>query len=611
MSNPVPMWQPTAETIEAANVTHFGRAAGLPTYDALYAWSIEHPHAFWQAVVQRLGVVFRCEPETTLDLSTGVEQPTWLPGARLNIVESCFQAGDDALAIIASTDDGCHIKLSRPELLHRVQQVAASLRAAGFQPGDRLAIVMPMTIEAVVIYLGVVYAGCTAVSIADSFAAPEIAKRLEISQAKAVFCCDWFRRGDRQIELYSRVVEAGAQQAIVIPSGQPDLRVGDVNYADFLVELSDTADVPPDVHGPDHWINVLFSSGTTGDPKAIPWDQTVPIKCAADGFFHQDVHPGDVLCWPTNLGWMMGPWLIFAALINRATIALYHDLPTAAGFGQFVQDAQVTMLGVVPTLVRAWRASGEMEPFDWSAVRCFSSTGEASSADDMKYLSGLANTKPVIEYCGGTEIGGGYITSTVVQPNVAGAFSTPAVGSRFVLLEANGQPADEGQLFLVPPALGLSRTLLNRDHHETYYEGTPTGPSGEILRRHGDYFRRLPDGYYQAGGRVDDTMNLGGIKTSSAEIEQVLNRLPAVNETAAIALPMPESGPDRLVVFVVPATESGQPDESSLLREMNDTIKRTLNPLFKIAEVRVVPSLPRTASNKVMRRELRRACLGG
>ena len=125
----------------------------------------------------------------------------------------------------------------------------------------------------------------------------------------------------------------------------------------------------------------------------------------------------------------MGPWLVFAALINRATIALYNDAPVGETFGRFVQDAKVTMLGVVPTLVRTWRASRCMEDCDWSSVRCLSSTGEASNPEDMFYLSWLAGFKPIIEYCGGTEIGGAYISSSVVQPNVAGLFPRPRLAA--------------------------------------------------------------------------------------------------------------------------------------------------------------------------------------
>ena len=600
-----PMWVPDQATIDAANVTHFMHEVGLGSYDELYAWSVDEPRLFWRSVIDRLEIHFRKSPTEVLSLSAGVSKPEWLVGSQLNIVESCLAADGQAAAIVAANSTGELTTVTYAQLSARVRRVAASIQAAGFVPGDRLAIVMPMNVESVVIYLGILYAGCAAVSIADSFAAPEISKRLEISAAKAAFCCDKYLRGSKEIDLYSRVIAAGAKQAIVLPLDDVNLRTGDMAYDDFLVEEAAAATLAPVIQSPNALINVLFSSGTTGDPKAIPWDQTMPIKCAADGFFHHDIRTGDVVCWPTNLGWMMGPWLIFASLLNRATIALYHDTPMTAGFGHFVTEARVTMLGVVPTIVRAWRSSGAMESCDWSAVRCFSSTGESSHPDDMEYLSHLAGSKPVIEYCGGTEIGGGYVTSTVVQPNVASAFSTPALGSRFVILDSEYRPTEEGQLFLVPPAMGLSRTLLNRDHRATYYEGLPLGPDGEVLRRHGDHFRRLPGGYFQAGGRVDDTMNLGGIKTSSAEIEQVLDRLELVSETAAISISLDGKGPDQLVVFVVPEN-AGSCREEELLATMNHEIRRSLNPLFKIAQVRIVATLPRTASNKVMRRELRR-----
>src|SRR5688572_22989055 len=181
--------------------------------------------------------------------------------------------------------------------------------------------------------------------------------------------------------------------------------------------------------------NILFSSGTTATPKAIPWNHTTPIKAAADAYLHHDIRPGDVLAWPTNLGWMMGPWLIYAALVNRAAIALYSGAPSGADFGDFVEKTGVTMLGVIPSLVRAWRESRCMEGRDWSRIRCFSSTGECSNADDMRYLMSLAGNKPVIEYCGGTEIGGGYITGTMIHPAAPATFTTPALGLDFEILD--------------------------------------------------------------------------------------------------------------------------------------------------------------------------------
>jgi acetyl-CoA synthetase len=272
------------------------------------------------------------------------------------------------------------------------------------------------------------------------------------------------------------------------------------------------------------------------------------------------------------------------------------------GFGAFVQNARVNMLGVVPSIVRQWKNSGVMEAFDWSAIKCFSSTGEASNPEEMKYLMELGGIKPVIEYCGGTEIGGGYVTSTVVQPNIPSTFSTQALGSEFVLLDEEGNPSDMGEMFLIPPALGLSTSLLNRNHHEVYYKGNPTY-KGQLLRSHGDQLIRLKNGYYKARGRADDAMNLGGIKVSSIQIEEVINQLEFVKESAAIAITPKDGGPDSLVVYVVALPSQLTSEEK--LKKARNIIREKLNPLFKVEKIMETAALPRTASGKVMRRKLR------
>jgi acetyl-CoA synthetase len=299
---------------------------------------------------------------------------------------------------------------------------------------------------------------------------------------------------------------------------------------------------------------------------------------------------------------MMGPWLIFASLINKATIALYYGAPMGTSFGSFVEEAKVTMLGVVPSIVRQWKNTGTMEKFDWSAIKCFSSTGEASNPEEMKYLMQLANNKPVIEYCGGTEIGGGYATSTVVQPNIASTFSTQALGGEFILLDENNQPSKKGEMFLIPPILGLSNTLINRDHYEVYYKGNPSY-KGQVLRKHGDELIQLENGYYKAQGRADDAMNLGGIKVSSIQIEELINQLEFVKESAAIAVSPADGGPSQLFIFAV-LLPSGLNDEERL-KEAKSIIRKRLNPLFKVEKLLGIDVLPRTASGKVMRRKLR------
>jgi acetyl-CoA synthetase len=600
---PPPDWTPTPEFISTTNLAWLMQRAGVANYDALHAWSVRNREEYWRLAIERLEV--RCEqpPGRVMELPHGIETPSWLPGARLNIAESCFRASPVVPAIIHQAEGGRMAVMSYGELRALTARVAANLRRMGFQPGDALAILMPMTAESVAIYLGIVAAGCTVVGIADSFRPREIATRLRISKAVAVFTQDVLIRGGKELPLYANAVEAEAPVAIVLPALEEiktSLREGDCAWKDFL-----EADAPwkTTARDPSDAMNILFSSGTTGEPKAIPWSHTTPLKCAVDAHFHQNVQPGDVLVWPTNLGWMMGPWLIFASLMNRAAMGLFYGAPTGREFGQFVQDSRATMLGAVPSLVRAWRNSHCLDGLDWSAIKLFSSTGECSSADDMRWLMQFAGGRPVIEYCGGTEIGGAYISGSVALPCVAGTFNTPTLGLDAVILDEEGHPAESGELFVIPPSIGLSNTLLNKDHHDVYFKDTPAGPNGEMLRRHGDQMERLPGGYWRAQGRADDTMNLGGIKVSSAEIEQALQGVAGIIETAAIAVASSD-GPSQLVIYAVPA-KSQSPDKQQVLTAMQSAIKRNLNPLFKIHDLVLVEALPRTASNKVMRRELR------
>ena len=583
------VWQPSEADIRSSNLHALMQERGLSSYEELWKWSVSSRKEFWSAMVARLDIHFLKKPGKA-DLRDP-EHPVWFPGARLNIVESCFQAPEDAMAVRWRAEGESPMReMSYRALSGLTDQVAQGISSA-YKPGDALAIVMPLSPESIALYLGIIKAGCAAVGIADSFSSKEIARRVAISGAKAVFTIERYRYGGRELSPYERVRAAAHGKAVVLGKAQ----AGDTAWEDFLGPEKPFRAVSRDA---EDTTTVLFSSGTTGDPKAIPWTHSTPMKCASDAHLHHDIHPGGRLCWPTSLGWMMGPWLIYASLINRAGICLYQGSPTSREFCEFVQDANVTMLGVVPTLVKAWRASRAAEGLDWSSIRAFSSTGECSNAEDMEWLMQRAGGRPVIEYCGGTELGGGYVTSTVVQQNYPSQFSTPALGLDFALLDGDRE-ADSGEVFLIPPSVGLSQRLLNKDHHEVYYAGCPS-PDGKVLRRHGDAARRLPNGYYQLLGRIDDTMKLSGIKVSSADVERAC--LGAVKECAAVGVPPADGGPERLVLYVVPLRETSP---AKLKEALQQAIREELSPLFRVGEVRVVDALPRTASGKVMRRELR------
>lgn len=592
-----PAWFPDEKTVTHSNIHRCFKETQCHDETSFYQWSIIHKEEFYALTCKMLGITFNKKPAQYLSLTSNPTQPKWLEGSFMNIVESCFQANENNTAF--KLKEGDTIKeVSYKELKENIAKISNGLIEKGYQKGDRIALNMPMTQTAIEIFLGIIAAGCVAVPIADSFSSDEIFVRLEISEAKLLLIQDSQHKKSKVIPMYQKVKEKTACPVYVVEKNMDThLAKGDHSFEDLLSENKAISYVHIEAESES---TVLFSSGTTGQPKAIPWSHVTPIKSASDAYYHHNIQAGDTLCWPTNLGWMMGPWLVYAAFINKACIALTDNAPTSSEFCEFVELSKTTMLGLVPSIVSVWRSQDMTKGCDWSSIKVFSSTGECSNASDMLYLMAQANYKPIIEYCGGTETGGGYISGTVLKPCIPGLFSSKAMGFDWTCINDDGTESGSGEVFFKPPTLGCSNYLLNRNHHEVYYEGVPQLPSGQILRRHGDRMESLTEGYYKACGRTDDSMNLGGIKVSAVQIEELCQSISNIKEVAAIAAPMKGGGPSLLVIFCVLSSKGNAMD---LKQEMQSLIKTKLNPLFKIHDVRIVDILPRTASNKIIRKK--------
>ena len=599
---PKPAWSPTKEQIQESNLGTLIAQKNFNSLEQFYQWTIDQPSAFIELMLDRLEIIFDKKPQHIITNAQDIEAAQFLPHAQINIVNSCFSAPKEFIAIKTQNSDGSITEITYGDLYDRVGQVVNGLKSRGVQPGDRVGLALPVSANAVAAYLGIIAAGCSAVTVAESFSKDEMEVRFDLTQPVCVLTQDTIQRQGKEIPLYEKVALATNQTCIVLFSSLNDkllLRNTDSDWDDFL---SPVAPFTIESCQAQDEITVLFSSGTTGNPKAIPLDHSAPLKSANDGHLHHDLKPADVVCWPTSLGWMMGPWLVFTSLINKSTIALNNDAPTTREFGVFVQHAAVTMLGLVPSIVSAWRSSDCMRGLDWQHIRAFSSTGECSNQEDMLFLMSLANYKPIIEYCGGTETAGAYISGSLIQANAPGTFSTPAMGSSWCILDDNGVESTTGEVFFQAPALGLSNILINGNHHHAYFKDCPAGKNGNLLRRHGDQLEHITGSYYRAHGRMDDSMNLGGIKVSSVQVEELLQNLESVIESAAIEVPPPGGGPGKLVIYAVLSKSS---DCLSLKKSMQKILRQQLNPLFKIHDVIAIDRLPRTASNKVMRRQLR------
>lgn len=632
---PPPYWFPSPTDCKQTNLGRLMEANGpkllgssyrdpISSFNHFYRFSVENQEVYWSMVLKQLAVKFKQEPRSILSTSDRSKKGgTWLQGAVLNIAECCLlpcpslKRTDDSTAIIwrdEGLDDYPVNRMSLKELRSQVITVAHALDAI-FEKGDPIAIDMPMTCNAVIIYLAIILGGFVVVSIADSFAPQEIGSRMGVSKAKAIFTQDFIVRGGKKVPLYSRVIQGTSSKAVVIPAIGDSLgimlRDGDMSWKDFLSHAAGrSSSYSPVYQSVDALTNILFSSGTTGEPKAIPWTQLSPIRCASDTWAHLDVRPCDIGCWPTNLGWVMGPIIIYSCFLTGATLALYHGSPLGRDFCKFVQDAGVTVLGSVPSLVKSWKAGNCAEGLDWTKIRVLGTTGEASDIDDNLWLTSRASYKPIVECCGGTELASSYIQGSLLRPQAFGAFSGASMSTGFVILDEQGTPYPDdipcsGEVGLFPLYFGATDRLLNADHDKVYFDGMPIY-KGRQLRRHGDIIQRTVGGYYIVQGRADDTMNLGGIKTSSVEIERVCNRADeCLLETAAVSIKPSGGGPEHLAILAVLKDRSAQYDVNLLKRKFQTAIQKNLNPLFKVSYVKVVAEFPRTASNKLLRRVLR------
>lgn len=625
---PAPVWRADYAQMDASNMAALMRDLKFSSYDELYHWSIEHGRQFWARMVSELGLHFKNDyvptPDTIVDLDD-TEEPRWLPGAELNVVEACFTAAPDETAILYQREGEEKIhRISYAELDARSNRVANALLRAGCQPGDKFAIDMPMHVDAVVIYLGLLKSGCAVVSLADSFKAPDVEVRLEAAApVKGIFVQET-TGGARRFALYEEVLKAkNLPPAVVLGDAgvMPSIkRGGDISWQDFLTGTEENfTPVPLEM---EHDLVIIFSSSTSspkeqaGDkpkpPKAIPWRANTAIKSVVDAKMHHDMQPGKVLCWPTNLGWMMGSFAIFGALGNKGTLALFEGNVVSAEFCQFVERARINVLGLVPTIAEGWEQKNLTKGCDWSAIEVFSSTGSPSNPNNYFYLMARApGYRPVLEYMGGTEIGGGYLQGSVLHPAAPSCFTTPCLGTDIFTPEEDSDDWRKGEVFIVMrdgddecPPMGLSTQLLNFDHHDKYFGRGLTSPEGYLLREHGDVIMRYPGGFIASGGRSDDGINLNGIKTSSLDIENYIKdaRIEGLIDLAAIGVRPPEGGEDWLVIYAV--TNTPELNEETLKKQCREAIKARNPQLARIQDVVLIEKLPLTASGKLRRRYL-------
>lgn len=613
------VWEPTPEDIERANVTRFARRFGCESVDALIDRARSDLPAFYHALQSDMGLEWFEPYAATLDLSRGPAFARWFVGGKYNASCNCLdrwvRAGAGArLALSWEGDDGATRSLTFDELLVQVSRLGAALRSAGIGAGDVVGIYMPMLPETAVALLAIARIGAIAVPAFSGYGAPALATRLADAKAKLLLTVDGVPRRGKVVDM-----KAVADAALAdVPSVRTSFVFRRTGAAvawnpDRDVDWARAVEVQPDfieaerTDANDPYL-LLYTSGSTGKPKgAVHGHAGFPVKVMMDQHLCFDTKPGDRMLWFTDIGWMMGPFLVLGALGLGAAAVMYEgvpDYPNPDRLWEVVARHRATHLGIAPTAIRSLMSHGDELPrrHDLSSLRILGSTGEAWNPEPYRWFSRVigGDRLPIINYSGGTEISGGILGCYPVKPLAACAFHGPVAGMDADVVDADGRPlrGEVGELVIRQPWPGMTMGFWHDDERylKTYWSRFPD------TWVHGDWARIDAEGFWYIQGRSDDTINVAGKRVGPAEYESALVAHPAVREAAAISVPDPLKG--ETVVCLAILRPNAAPSET-LRAELMGQTGQALGKALAPAAVKFVDDLPRTRNAKLMRRVAR------
>lgn len=615
------VWRPDADYLENSNIARLMRTLGVGTADELRARSVADIDAFWGAVVEDLAIPFHTPYSAVVDQSRGIKWPEWFVGGGLNAVDACLgvwvERTPDAVAVVHESEGGEVVRLTYAELADRVARVRAGLRARGIGKGDAVAIYLPMISEAVVATYAVASLGAMLVPLFSGFAAPAIASRVQDAAAKAVITADGTVRRRKQAlmlpALRTALEECPSVETVVVVENlgvSVDLAAGEVAWGDLagnepdpVVEPTNAGDV----------LLLAYTSGTTGRPKgAVHTHAGFVTKTASEVSYGFEMAPGRTFCWITDMGWIMGPLSIFGTHGTGGTLLLYEgsvDVPDTGRLWRLVERHGVSMLGVSPTLVRTLRAAGKVPSEDLSSVRVLGSTGEPWDPESYEWLARdvFGSRVPVINFSGGTEVGGSFLCPYPVEPIRSCSLGGPALGMDVDVVDDKARPirGEIGELVCRQPWPSMTRGIWNDDEAGTRYDEAYFS-TFEGLWRHGDFALVEDDGSWFILGRSDDVMNVAGKRVAPAEIESVVAVDPAVAESAVVGIPDATKG-EAVWVFYV-ATDSADETGDVAVR-VRGLVADGVGKPFAPSQVVRVERLPKTRSAKILRRAIRAAVM--
>ncbi|MBV8080745.1 MAG: AMP-binding protein [Actinobacteria bacterium] len=592
------VWRPPTDVVERANATRLVRRAGEEDWWELVRRSGEDPDWFWPLAIEDMGLEFSRPWERVSDLSRGPEWATWFVGGEVSIARNCVhrwaERTPEAVAAVGLGEDGSRRALTFAELSRDVTRLAERLVALGVEPGDRVAIYLPMSPEVAIASHACAHVGAIQVPIFSGFAAPAVKQRLEASEAKVVITQPESSRRGKPVPMLATVEETGVDVEVVLAPFELDAYPGE------LPALEVDSETP---------YLLTYTSGTTGVPKGIVHVQGgFLVSIAREVCYQADVHAGDVVHFATDMGWIMGPWTVVGAGAMGATIVFAEGAPDwpADRLWRIVEQERVTCLGLSPTLTRALVPHGDPQ-HDLSSLRTFVTTGEPWNPEPYRWLfeSVGGGRVPIINCSGGTEVGACFLSPVPSVPIKACSLGGPATGMAMDVVDANGNSlvgtGEVGELVCRKPFPGMTRGFWRDPERylDAYWRRLPG------VWVHGDWASVDEDGFWFLHGRSDDTLNIAGKRIGPAELESAAVAHPAVREAAAVGVPHEVKGETAWIFCCLLPGASASEDEIA------DTVAASLGRAFRPARVVFVDALPKTRSAKVVRRAVRAAATGG
>ena len=611
------LWKPSEELIRKANITRFiefvNKKYGLKidSYAQLYDWSVENIPDFW-AVMWEFGEVIASRGyDKVVDDLSKFPGAKWFVGARLNFAENLLRYRDNHTAFIFRGENRKSARMTYAELYAQVGRLANSLRKMGIRLGDRVVAYMPNLMETAIAMLAATSIGATWASCGAELGAPAALDRLGQIEPKVLFTADgyWYKgKTFNTLPKAEKVAkEIPSLEKVVVVSyvqEKPDISSipNAVNYRDFLSPEEQT-EIRFEQLPPDHPLYIMFSSGTTGKPKCMVQGAAgVLVNHLKELLLHTDLKREDTIMYITSPSWMMWNWLL-SSLAVGATIVLYDgnpNYPDPGAMWKLIQDEKITIFGCSASYINYLRSLG-IKPgkeYDLSSLREISQTGSPLSAEGFEYVyEAIKKDLHFNSISGGTDINGCFAAGSPILPVYAGELQSRALGMKVKAYDEKGNPVvdRQGELVCEAPSPSMPIYFWNDPHNERYLNTYFRFYPNKNVWRHGDYIMIHSDtGGVTFYGRSDAVLKPSGVRIGTAEIYNIVEKLPEVADSLAVGQNW--KGDQRIILFVKLA--SGY----SLTEELKNKIRRSLrenaSPRHVPALIMEAPDIPYTFNMK-------------